>query len=360
MLVGSPDAMEPRVDQLATPWTRPEVVSDLQTVAVHSPFSVLSMFLGADEAAARFASGRPVQTDDRMALEFSAPRALHTVARKDNVTQLRALVDSGRRPAAVTRAWADASGADRAQRALMLRRAGAFEPAYDAARDALDHAPERADALQMLVETAAATGRQADATVLLTSIVRRSPDLVAPRVALAKLYAASGSFDRAIRTAVEAVQLHPDDGAALEQLASIYADAGDAERLGPVVATLARFTGRAGSRYYTAANHFLRGEFEQAQLAAQQALSLDPGFARAENLLGAIHATRGDTGSARRAFEASLSLDPQDPSTYQNLALLELNTGNAATAARLFGEALSLDPASEPARQGLARARGAK
>jgi Flp pilus assembly protein TadD len=241
----------------------------------------------------------------------------------------------------------------------MLRRAGAFEPAYDAAVVAADRAPERADALDVLVEAAAAIGHQAEATRRLSEIVRAHPDLVAPRVALSKLHAASGAFDAAIGVASEAVQQHPDDGAALEQLASIYADAGDAGRLGPLVAALARFPQRAGSRYYAAALHFMRSELGLAQAAARDALTIDPRFARAQNLLGAIYATQGDTGNARKAFEASLALDPQDPATYQNLALLELNTGNPSAAVRLFSEALTLDPASEPARQGLARARGA-
>ena len=359
MLVGSADPMEPKIEQLARPWTNRDVSGDLQTVAVTSPFGILSMFLGADDAATRFASGTAVQTDDRMALEFSAPRALHTVARRDNVVRLRDLAQSSARPAAVASAWEQVTGEQLAQRAEMLRRAGVFEPAYDAALTAVDRAPERADALAVFVEAAVATGHQAEATTRLSEIVRTHPDLVPPRVALSKLHAASGAFDAAIRVASEAVQQHPDAGAAVEQLASIYADVGDAERLGPLVTTLAGFPQRPGSRYYAAALHFMRGEFGPAQAAARDALSIDPRFARAQNLLGAIYATQGDTGNARKAFEASLALDPQDPATYQNLALLELNTGNPSAAARLFSEALTLDPASEPARQGLARARGA-
>jgi spermidine synthase len=359
LLVGSADPMEPKLEQLAQPWTSGEVSADLRTVAVTSPFGLLSMFLGADDAARRFASDAAVQTDDRMALEFSAPRALHTTARRDNVMRLRELAEPSGRPPAVVNAWQQVTGEQLAQRAEMLRRAGAFEPAYDAAVVAAGRAPERADALDVLVKAAAATGRQAEATTRLSEIVRTHPDLVAPRVALSKLHAASGAFDAAIGAASEAVQQHPDDGAALEQLASIYADVGDASRLAPLVAALARFPQRAGSRYYAAAFHFMRSEFGPAQAAARDALSIDPRFARAQNLLGAIYATQGDTGNARKAFEASLALDPQDPATYQNLALLELNTGNPSAAVRLFSEALTLDPASEPARQGLARARGA-
>ena len=358
LLVGSPDAMEPRLDQLARPWTR-EVQDDLQPVAVTSPFGLLSMFIGSDEAARKFGVDAQLQTDNLMALEFSAPRALYTAARRDNVVRLRALADPENRPDVVARAWAQAGGEDLAQRAVMLRRAGAYEPAYDAALQAIDRDPERADAFDVLVETAAATGRQADAASRFSAMIARHPELVAPRLALSRLRAAHGAFDEAIQIALGAVQAHPDDASALEQLASIYADAGDGERLGALVTALARFPGRPGSRYYMAANHFLRGELDPAQRTAQDVLALDPRFARAQNLLGAIYATRGDSASARRAFQASLLLDPQDPATYQNLALLELNSGHASAAAQLFTEALTLDPSSGPAREGLARARAA-
>ena len=166
-----------------------------------------------------------------------------------------------------------------------------------------------------------------------------------------------GAIDPAIADVSRVLQQHPDDDVALEQLASIFADVGDADRLGAVVAALSHHAERPGTAYYTAAHHFLRGELDPALAAAQRAILLDAHFARAQNLMGAIYATRGDTASARKAFEASLVLDSQDPATYQNLALLELNTGNAASAAGLFGEALSLDPSSDGARQGLARAR---
>ncbi len=360
LLLGSMDPMEPRIDRLAERWAAGAVSTDLKTVGVMSPFELLSMFVAGEEGAARFGSGGVPQTDDKMALEFSAPRALHTAAQRDNVQMLRSIESADRRPAAVARAWVQATGEDHAHQSAIFRRAGAFDAAYDAARTAIEQAPGSSDALQALVEASAPLGRQSDAVVLLTSTANSHPELVAPRVALSRLHASMGAIDAAIADVSGIVQQHPDESAALEQLASIFADVGDADRLGAVVAALSQHTERSGTAYYTAAHHFLRGELEPALAEANRALSIDPRFARAQNLLGAIYATRGDPASARKAFEASLVLDSQDPTTYQNLALLELNTGNPASAARLFGEALSLDPSSDGARQGLARARAAR
>jgi len=360
MLIGSSEPMEPKLEQLARGWTAAGVAADLRTLGATKPFGLLSMFLGADAAAARFAAGAPLQTDDRMALEFSAPMALHTAERRENVTRLRALAAAVDRPAVVEAAWVGATGADLAERALILRRAGAFEPAYDAAATALVTAPESQDALEVLAAASAALGRQADAVAVLTRIVSVHPDLAAPCVALSRLQASTGAFTPAIGVVREFLERHPADGAALEQLASIYADVGDGAQLFPVVEALRRMPERAGSHYYAAAALFMQGQMNSALAAAERALTIDPRHARAQNLIGAIRATGGDAAAARRAFEASLALDPQDPTTYQNLAQLEASQGNTSVATRLYAEALALDPTSTVARDALAALRPPK
>ena len=106
LLVGSDDPLDERLGSVARTWQRPGVAEDLRAVGVVEPFGLLSMFVGGDAAVAQFAAGAAVQRDDRMALEFTGPRALRTVARRDNVARLRDLATSTARPADVTRAWA--------------------------------------------------------------------------------------------------------------------------------------------------------------------------------------------------------------------------------------------------------------
>ena len=291
-----------------------------------------------------------------MALEFSAPRALRTSTRRDNVEQLRAAAAAAERPSAVAQAWAQADGPALAHRAAMLQRAGAFEAAYQAAQDALARTPLQTDALTTLVESAVALDRRSDAVTRLTQLSAEHPELVAPRLALSRLHASSGAIDAAARVAIAAIELDPRQPDAREQLASVFADAGDARRLEGLVAGLAQYPERPGSHYYLAAFQFMRGDLDTAEAAARQALELDPRHARAQNLIGAIRATRGQTEAAREAFTTALQIDPRDPTIYQNLGLLELNAGRPDLASRLFAEALSLDPSSAASREGLTRA----
>jgi len=170
--------------------------------------------------------------------------------------------------------------------------------------------------------------------------------------------AAGGDFDAAIRTATDALRLTPDDPHAGEQLASIVADAGDAERLEPLAQSLvARFPDRPDPHYYQASALFLRGRTEDAMAAVRLVTDGHPSHARAQNLLGAACATLGRRDCARAAFEASLRADPRDASTYVNLGQFYLQSANPQAAARYFAEALTIDPASTAARSGITQAR---
>jgi len=141
----------------------------------------------------------------------------------------------------------------------------------------------------------------------------------------------------------------------LEQLASVVSDAGDTERLAPVVARLRmEAPSTAATHYYAATLAYLQQRPDVAIREAEAALAADPSHARAQNILGAALAGVGQRDRARAAFTAALASDPRDPATYSNLAALELESGNTAAAHRYFAEALTIDPSNTVARDGLA------
>ena len=70
LLIGSDAPSRRGSATLRVAWQRPRVAADLETVGVAEPFAILSMFLTGDEGAARFGANVPLQSDDRMALDF--------------------------------------------------------------------------------------------------------------------------------------------------------------------------------------------------------------------------------------------------------------------------------------------------
>lgn len=355
LLIGSADEEQP-LERIADSWRRPGVAADLAPVSVTDPFGLLSMFIGGPNEMIRYAAAAPLQRDNRMALEFTGPLAVNTEAVTENVAALRHLLDERNRPPAIARAVAAAGAAQWRDRAAMMLKADAYSAAYDDYARAMTMDPSDAETQAGFVRAAVAARRQADAERLLKQQMAEKPKLVSVRVALSKLQAATGSLREAIATAEDACLMTPVDPSALEQLASLQADAGDAQKLESVAAALQeRFGARPKARYYAAASRFMRREFDEALRLAREAAARDPNNAAAQNLVGAIHASMGQRQAAKESFEAARRLNPEDASTYANLGLLALESGDRRTAAELFTEALSLDPQSAAAREGLAR-----
>jgi spermidine synthase len=358
LLVGGAEPVESRLGNVETAWARPGVAEDLREVSVQDPFALWSLFVGGPSQLKTYGANAAIQTDDRMALEFSGPAAINASTATSNADTLRRLLAGHPRPPIVERALAGASAAQWRERGAMLVAAAAYRSAYDNYATAISMDPEDAMTAEGLVRTAVASGQESKAIEVLKKAAADRPRAVAPRLALSRALAATNAFPEAVAAAEEAIELAPDDPAPIEQLASIYADTSDANGLAVTVAMLRkRFPERAATRYYTAGWHFMNQRLPQALDEVQQAIRMDASRSDAHNLVGAIHATQGRQEEARAAFRTALRLDPRGVTSYTNLGLLELSAGRRAAAADLFAQALTLDPESGAAREGLARSR---
>ena len=245
-------------------------------------------------------------------------------------------------------------------RGAMELNAEAYIAAYDSFRRAVTLDERNLAALSGASDAAAGANRQDDHRAWLEHLAKTSPANAAVRVALSRVRAAAGDFEGAIAAASEARRLEPDNPAPLEQLASVFADMGDASRLEPLADTLAaRYPNRQDGAYYEAVALLLRGRAAEAADAARRVLAVNPRDAKAQNLLGAACAGLNQRDCAQTAFEAALRWNPREPSSYINAGLLALQAADAARAAEYFSEALALDPASTAARDGLRQARAA-
>jgi protein O-mannosyl-transferase len=145
-----------------------------------------------------------------------------------------------------------------------------------------------------------------------------------------------------------------------EQLASVYADAGDADRLAALAdALIARFPSRDKPRYYRANALLLKGRSDDAARELHELVTRRPDDVRAQSLLGVACATGGRRDCAQAAFAAALAANPRDVATHVNQGVFHLQSADPASAAESFAIALALDRTSAAARQGLAEARAA-
>ncbi|MCC7416942.1 MAG: fused MFS/spermidine synthase [Acidobacteria bacterium] len=360
LLIGTNgDAILPRLANLATAWRRgsaPEALASVGISGEATPFALLSLLAGGPDEIRQYGASAPIQTDDRMALEFSAPRGIYGRMANENSATIRALSST---PIAIAES-AIAAATDDAwvTRGNMELRAQAFQAAYDAFQRALALNTHNAGALEGLTTAAAEIERLEEAKNWLERAAASEPSNVPVRLELSKLLASLGDFDGAATQANQALRTAPDDPAAGEQLASVLADAGDGERLTELAQALAsRYPERPASQYYVATAHFLTGQTAQAADEARRLVQAHPDHARGFNLLGAACATDGQRECAKDAFQQAIRLNPREVSTYVNLGRLLIQMGDSASAAGYLAEALTLDPRSAAAREGLAQAK---
>ena len=356
LLIGGSDPIAQGIDRFGESWRRPGVREDLSDLGVSGPDVLLSLFVASTRDLRTYAEGAPVQTDDRMALEFTGPRQLHARRASENADALRRLADHAAAPPAVVAAKTRPDGW--AARGAMLLRAEAFPPAFAAFARALEQGALDVDGMDALLRSAAAAQQMHDAETLLRRSRDAKPDDVIVAVGLSRVLASQGNFEAAAAVFANAPIAWRSDPRVLEQLASVFADGGNLRLLTTVLADLQRVApADAATRYYLAVREFAEGRLSEANRLGEGALGRAALAGRVHTLLGAVHASAGRWSQAREAFLSAARADSRDPAPYENLGTLALERGDKVDAEDAFAQALLLNPSSRIARDGLARAR---
>ena len=332
------------------------VLADVGGAPGTAAFTLASMYAGGPAELSRYAANSVIQTDDRLPLEYSAPRGIYGRTKADNAVTIRSM--SVAQPPAIQSAFARAGADAWASRGLMDLRAQAFETAYGAFREAVARNSRHVEGLSGLSDAAGGANHLADERQLLEAIAAREPDNVQVRIELSRVRAVLGDGAAAVEAAQSALRFAPDDPRAAEQLASVLADLDDRERLASFSeAMMARFPNRPDAAYYRATSLYLSGQTDAAIALARRVVTTKPDHARAQELLGAACAASNQRDCAQTAFEAAIRVNPRDPSGYVNAGALQLQIANPSSAASYFASALAIDPSSTAARDGLAQAR---
>jgi len=359
LLIGSTSRVRALDAGISAAWNRPGVAEDLAQVDVSDPFDILTLFIARGPDLQRYTAGAPVQTDNRLALEYSAPRAIYGRYQTTNMEQLRATAAEAAVPAAVTNVRASADAGNWRNRAAMQMKAGAPELAFQDYGQALTLAPEDVDALGHYVGAAAASGQLDAAEKYLRSRIAAT-DTSPLNVELSRVLAARGDLEGAAVVAQHGAALDPSNERALDQLVTVLAD----NRNDAAVEQLATLLVRTGATrpvtlYAQMRLAHLRGRFAQAKAFGERLTSTEApedNAARNSNLLGLAYDGLGEHDRARQAFQASLRTTPRAPAVLMNLGFTELKAGRGDVAEKRFSEALFLSPTLAPALDGLVQA----
>ena len=135
-----------------------------------------------------------------------------------------------------------------------------------------------------------------------------------------------------MQTTLEAARIEPGAAEPLEQLASIYADAGTDHASAIAEEVVRRFPARDEGRYYRAAASQLYGRAAEADRMVRAPLATNPTQAR--GTISTAHLReRGGPPLRPSGVRTVNAPDPRDPSVYVKLGYLYLEDGKASMAA---------------------------
>jgi tetratricopeptide (TPR) repeat protein len=171
-------------------------------------------------------------------------------------------------------------------------------------------------------------------------------------------------FTRALRSRLLAenikgyemmLQADPDNAAMHDDVALLYAQAGNVARVAGHFAETARIKPASAPAQYNLGTALLvQGKRDEARRAFQRAVVIDPSYANGHRSLGTVLYQDGKLEDALRSYRRAIELAPNDVSAHHNLGVLLQVQGKLADAVAEYREAVRIDDGYVDAHYGLA------
>jgi Flp pilus assembly protein TadD len=186
-------------------------------------------------------------------------------------------------------------------------------------------------------------GQLGDSVKLAREVVAERPSMPMGYALLAQSLLESGARDEALAAMQEARQKNAATNGLLVQLGFTLAEAGRAPEaiavLRPLVANKEpRFSNALGMALSEA------GKQQEAEALLQQALQLDPEFAKAWENLALVSLRRGRFAEARERAEKAVSLNPELHLAWNDLGVALFQLGERQKALDAWTKAVAIDP----------------
>ena len=330
----------------------PELREDFARMGFRSPWAYLADFLLTEGETARLTLGADLNDDDRLPLEFSAPKSLYRDTALTNYRMVRAfraaelprLAGRGAKHMDTPGARYDLGMAYLAkdmpaEAAVQLERAVASDPTHVPSLVALGRALLRLEQPVRAIET-------------LQTAARLDPRSAEVQATLARAWQAQRLTDRATDAATAAVRLAPDDAGHRLLLASLLEQQGKtAEAVEQYLAARERRPRDAQLLENLAGAYARLGRGADAVTTLEAALALRPEDPLLLARLGRAYLAVNQPVPAARVLAQSVASAPPTAQTYADLGLARLGSGDATGATTALEHAVALDPAHAGAAQ---------
>jgi choline-sulfatase len=223
--------------------------------------------------------------------------------------------------------------------------AGRYDEAAAKVQQALAADPEIVEGHSRLGNIYTKAGRHAEAVAAYQRALALDPEHLLSTYNLALAYRALGKLPEAIVGFERSQQLDPRSGRAHFQLGDIYMQQGDPAR---ALAVLEKGLGldvdRAPFLVKLAEAHLELKQWDPAERALREAVTLRPDVPRGQYNLALVAEQRGNAAGARAAYEAETAANPKNYGAQFNLAKILVKEGRLADATMRFRAAVEARP----------------
>ena len=234
-----------------------------------------------------------------------------------------------------------------------LLAAGKRDQAVRLLHDIVKANPRDADARLLLGSVLAESGDRSESIAQLTEAVRLRPQSAEAHHALGETLNRFGEKALARAEFEKAVKLEPGLGQAQADLGTALYFAGEfepaAEHLDRAIRIMGRSPDSAYSHYLRAKLYTEQNEGRKAAAELSEAVSLRPDFAEAWSDLGQARKALFDDAGALAAFERAVALSPDDAVAQTRLGSEYRNQGRAHEAVLYLQRAVKLSPENQTA-----------
>lgn len=229
--------------------------------------------------------------------------------------------------------------------AVAAHRAGRFQEAECAYRQALDFDPANPDAHHLLGVAISQQGRHQEAVEHIGRAVAANPAMPAYHNNLGMAWYGLKELDRAEASFREALRLEPGYAQAHNNLGLVLKDRVRLEDAAGCFARSAELRPDYAEAWNNLGNALQDlGRTEEAIAHYRRAIELDPGLARAYNNLGTALQDQNQHDEAAEWLRRALAIEPNHAAALENLGLSLKSQGRPAEAIACYRRALDLEP----------------
>lgn len=229
--------------------------------------------------------------------------------------------------------------------AQLYMNAGHAEPVVDGMIELLTRHPEQVRAQALLIDALRLTGRLDDAVSVLREQIRVYPKAAPSYYILGLVLRQQNKLPEARTNLEKSLELGPDQATVVNALVEIdFAEKKFADAVQRARKLMIKLPNSPEAQFLVGKTYAAKGEWDQAEIALEKAMDMDPHSAQVADLLVFAYIARRDVAPKLKQLEEAATQHPNDVRTLHVLAVIYLRAQKFDAARDVYEKLVALEP----------------